>query len=364
MAKNQSLLSKANLPKVATAFRNAVENQMPPSKALQQLEPNRRLVSERAKQLFRLLLASGAEKAKSVAHFFANLEERLAKSSMGVTYKHFGFDSWKSFAEHVRRKIIAIKIDADNVKEFQKGMKGRKWWFMGDLWERYIKYGPVRRFLDDTAQDALNVINQRIKPGASYTMVDALNKEIKITKRFGKLLAGVEFILETEQGEKAYLDFGHIAFNKQGYSILPVPIEIKLPSAAGGVPKQFSEFVPRLRSAKKLIIKFEKSDLEKVKEHVGSGILKHEMKDGLIYAEIDHTKLVFDPLARNQIIVKPGRKEWGEVICPGKSPNIEIGVSTTTKGPIADRFFFWKFEVGVSRSPFERIFQAIFLGTK
>jgi hypothetical protein len=363
MVRKNSPLTSNKLSQVATALVDALKDQLPGgSKAVDELKPKPRLKSERAKQWFHLLRASAAEKAILMAHFFTNLEERLANSASGISYKHFGFDSWKSFAEYVENKVAGISSDAENVAEFTKGMNGRKWWFMGSiLFERYIKYGPVRRFLDEAAQDAYDFINAQIKPAAPYTMIDAWGNKHQQSQKFGKLSAGVEFVLETTEGEKAFLDFGHVAFNNTGYWILPTPTEIKLPRAAGQVSKQFSEFVPRLRRAKKLIVKFEKSDLTNLQKQVGYGIMKLEEMDGLIHAEIDHTKLVFDPLARNQIVVKPGFKEWGLVKHPNKSPNIDIGIGTTMKGK---GFFFWKFEVDVSRSPFEKLYRAIILGTR
>jgi hypothetical protein len=363
------ILTKAKIHAVATESVNAVNEQLPHSPSLQQLTtPRRRNQSERAGQLLRLLLSSADEKVRLAVHFFANLEQRLASNLTGMTHDHFGFADAKSFADYVKMKIIAMEAKTDNIAEFKKGMKGRKWWFIGSiLFERYIKYGPVRKFLDDTARDVLDVINKRIESGSPYKMVDFQNQPVGITERFGRLSAGLEFILETADGQKAYLDFGHIAFNQKGYWTLPTPTEIKLPWAAGRVTTQFSEFVPRLKDAKKLVVKFEKSDLENLKKQVGNGIVRLDEVDGLIHAEIQPGKLVFDPLARNQMVVKPGLKEWGEVKDPSNSPDINLGVGTTTRGfQVANKkergFFYWKAEVDISRTSFEKLYEIIFLG--
>jgi hypothetical protein len=195
-------------------------------------------------------------------------------------------------------------------------------------------------------------------------MVDLRNRPIKVTEGFGTPLAGLEFALETAKGEKAFLDFGHVAFTKGGHYVFPTPTEIKLPWAAGKVAKQLSEFVPRLKDAKKLLIGFARSDLEKLEQQVGSGIvkiLKSKEGDELVWAEMDLGKLVFDPQGRNQIVVKPGLKEWGEVKRPKGSSDLNIEIGTTAKG---GGFFYWKVEVGVNRTPFEKLYEAIFLGKK
>lgn len=363
MAKIKPPLTRTKVSSVAADSLSSAKENMPKGvKALDQLVPNRRTVGERAKQLLRLLLSSGAEKQRLATRFFADLEQRLARNSAGITYKHFGFDSWRSFAEYLKKKVTVIAADATDVGEFTKGMKGRKWWFIGGiLFERYIKYGPVRRFLDETARDARDVINDGIRTDASYKMVNAGNEQIRITEPFGRLSAGVEFVLETVHGEKAFLDFGHVAFNQKGYWILPTPTEIKLPRAAGKVAAQFSEFVPRLKEAKRLIVKFDRSDLEKLQQQLGKDKVRFDEADGLVHAEIDPSKLVFDPLARNQMVVKPGSKEWGTVKRPSKSPDVNIGVGTTTKG---GGFFYWRADVDVSRTPFENLYETVFLGRK
>ncbi len=374
MAGKNTRLSTTKL----NAVSSAVQENYPQPKALNQLTP-RAKVTARAKQLFYLLLASTADKAKLASYFFENLPKRLA--SVGERWKlppkDFNFVSWEAFAKYVKGRVLKIGLRTSDVREFTDDMKGRKWWFMGEiLWERYIKYGPVRKFLDDTAKDALKVINDQIKNNKSMRMVSAWNKSIPITSMFGELSAGVEFLLETADGEKRYLDFGHIAFNKEGHWILPTPTEIKLPSAAGQVAKQFSEFMSRFRDAKKLIVTFEETDLErlKIQEKIGTGIvnLKTEIVDGrkLVYAELDRSKMVFDPMARNQMVVRPGSEAWGTVKKLARSPNIDIGVGATAKDidvlkPFEKLGFnFWKIVVDTSRTPFEQFFEAIFLGKK
>ncbi|GHO98571.1 hypothetical protein KSF_086190 [Reticulibacter mediterranei] len=362
MPKTKSPLTKIKVTQIATASLEAMEKEIDSAKELRRLEEVSRLESERTRQLGHLLLASEAEKLKLTAIFFENLKERLvtALESVRLRYKDFDFKSWKDFAAFVQGKVTSIKVT--NIKKFERGLQGRKWWFIGSiLFERYIKYGPVRRFLDETAQDARNTINDSIRSNKSYTMIDAWNKLISVTKEFGELSAGVEFLLETVDGEKQFLDFGHIAFNRDGYWIIPTPTEIKLPSAAKKVAIQFSEFIDRLREAKKLIVKFQAADFGKLEKYVGSGIITLEKADEFAVAEIDRSKLVFDQNALNQMVVKPTKEAWGSVKKPAKSPNIDIDLGTTSQ---EGGFNYWKIEVDINRDPFQSLYQAIFLGTK
>ncbi|PLS84618.1 MAG: hypothetical protein CYG60_16970 [Actinobacteria bacterium] len=363
MAKKKPL-TKVRVKTVAAASLDDAKGQIPKGlRAMDELKPERKAGGDRAKQQLRLLLASGAKKIRLAAHFFANLEQRLASSASGVTYKQLGFDGWKSFAEHVKKKIIAMATDTRDLAEFKKGMKGRKWWFIGSiLFEPYVKHGPVRGFLDETARAALKVINDAVKADGHYAMVDLWNRPIKVTEGFGTPLAGLEFVLETATGKKAFLDFGHIAFTGSGHYVLPTPTEIKLPWAAGRVAGQFSEFLPRLKDAERLLVGFKKSDLKKLKKRVGSGvvrILEGKEGDELVWAEMDLKKLVFDPRGLNQMVVKPSRKEWGEVKRPKGTPDLNIDIGTTAKGGGS---FYWKIEVCVNRTPFEKIYEAILLG--
>lgn len=320
------------------------------------------LADRSAKELFKLLRASAIEKVALASHFFANIETRvnIVLSKHRLTYKDFGFSSQKEMSNYLKGRVARISVGNKPLPRFLRGMKGRKWMFIGAiLFERYIKFGPVSKYLYDTADNALSVINDEISKANVFLMVTIGNKPVQIKKIFGKLLTGTEFILETDKGKKQFLDFGHVAFNSDGNWIIPTPVEIKLPWASEEVAHQFSRFVSRINNAKKLIIVFEKSDLEVLKKQKGRGVIDIIEVDEKLHVEVDRSKMVFDPNARNQVVVVPELNAWLSSGKPPKQAEIDIDVQTSNKD---GGFSFWRFEVNVSREPFENLYNAIFLG--
>jgi len=340
MAPQVPELTLTKVKGVAVASLEAAKGELPEaSDTLEALKP--KSVDARAKALFRILIAGTGEKDALVAVFFKSLRENIEAvlKQAATSPKAFGFETIEAFCDELKKKMVNIRARAKTLSEFKNGMEGRKWWFIGKtLWEGYVKNGPFRTFLNETAQDALKVVNEQIRTDSSYRMVDAWGKPVNVTQEFRRLRAAVEF--RTADGRE-FLDFGHIAENKQGYWVIPTPTEIKQLMAAGEVAEQFGEFVPRVREGgNKILVRYEGTDA---------------------MVELDPRKLVFDPNARNQIVAMPSRAAWGSVKKPTASPDIDINVGTTTKG---GGFVFWKFEVSVSRTLFEKLYEAIFIGIR
>lgn len=344
MIKTKPLLSAAKLQAVSEAMIDVAKKESPQgSGVLEALkpkpDPKSSQILERAGQWFRLLRASAAEKSNLAAIFFKTLRNDLGTVLLRLKMepKQFGFASLDQMVEFLKAKLTKSRTRAKSIKGFLDGMEGRKWQFIGSvLFERYIKYGPVRRFLDETVRDALGEINRLIKTSSIYKMANAKGEAVLITDEFGPPKVGVEFL---DGNGKQFLDFGHVSLNKQGYWLLPTPTEIKQLEAAEGVDKQFGNFLRRIREAingkKNIYVRYEGADE---------------------FVPLDPNKLVFDPLAKNQIVVKPAREAWGSVGKPEKNPDIDIGVGVSGK----QDFFYWVFEVEVSRNSFEETFKAIF----
>jgi len=367
-------LSQAKVRSVNLASANAVQKQLPQrSIILDQLTP-KSVSKERAKQWFKLLLASDGNRIILVSVFFKNLHARLGRALDLVTLhpKSFGFVDLASMSKYIKEKLASSELRADNVKEFLRGMSGRKWHFIGKiLWERYIKYGPVRQYLDARAARILQAVNDEIKAEisntGSYKMFSIRNKEIPIKSEFGssryKLPAAVEFILESD-GRKEFIDFAHVAFNREGYWTMPNPTEIKLPWAAGGAPKQFSEYIGRLKAAKKLFAVFDEADYEMLKRQPGfKGV--GTPGDGKVIVELNPETLVFAPRGLKHAVVQPSKDAWQIVKPLSDSPEVTLGLGETAKGvgSLFDkdpRFNFLKYKVDASRAPFEVIYGAIF----
>lgn len=355
-------LSPAKLRQVASTGQRLAQEKLPAqTKVLTQLNPKPMLVNDRGRQLFKALRASTAEKAALVRQFFANIEQRIAVvlRQTNLSPKQFGFDTEAEMCRYLQGRVTGLNVKGKSLGRFLRGMEGRKWWFIGALlFERYIKFGPLSRYLYATANTALAIINKSISAGG-FKMRDIFNNPILIKKRFGKLTTGMEFVLETDKGEKQFLDFGHVAFNEDGHWIIPTPVEIKQPGAAGSVASQFSRFVARIKSAKKMYILFEKSDQATLEKYKGKGVLDIQEVDGKLRVEVDSSKLVFDPDARNQIVVTPDPQFWASGGPAKKTPSVEIDVDATSK---AGGFNFWRFNVSVSLNPFQKMYEAVFLG--
>jgi len=351
------LLTKSKLAAAAASTLKPLEDELPEAKnALAQMQPEPVTVTSRAKQLYRILVASASERAYLVASFFKDLvpNVKVALLAAKLSYRAFGFKSLEEMCEYLKNRLTAISAEDRTLEQFANGMRGRKWWFIGTiLFERFIKFGPVRQFLDETARDALGVLNERIQPGKAVRMVRADGSGMLVRERFGPAAAGLEF--HTPDGRQS-LDFGHIAFNKDGQWLLPTPTEIKLPSASKGVARQFADFMRRMLENKVVLVTIDAQDFKQLGPGA-QGLKAAPLEGGLVQLELPTDKLVFDPLARNQMVVRPGRRAWGEVKDLEKGPDVDIGVSATTK---YESFNFWTLDVDVSRTPFETLYKAVF----
>lgn len=356
-------LSAEKIKLVANAGKLLAEEQLPNKlKLIDQFKTKASMADDRARQMFKMLRTSAAEKAVLARQFFANIEQRIGAVliEMRLSPKHFGFETQEELSRYLRERVANINVNGKSLGRFLRGMEGRKWWFIGALlFERYIKYGPVSKYLYDTAISALSVINKSIESEGGFRMRDIYNKQILVKSKFGRLTTGMEFVLETEKGEKQFLDFGHVAFNDEGHWTIPTPVEIKQPGAAQSVASQFSRFVSRIKNAKKLIIIFEKEDMNTLENYKGKGVIDIQEVDGKLHVEVDSSKLVFDPDSHNQIVVTPDPKFWASAGPAKRNPNVDIDVEATSK---AGGFNYWRFNVEVSLNPFQKMYEAVFLG--
>ena len=380
---------------VAAVFGGSLKGAAALADGVGQRKPRQRpaLTPNSSKRLFHVLKAPAAAKAKLLTELFKDIKARLGtvvvKHNMKALAKHFGFKNDPAFIDHLRARVAAMELRDGSFSEFHGGALGRQNAFMGILFEFTVKYGPMRKLIESLSAGAVSTTNNDIaraaKTGVSHVMHDATGKNINVDKRFSKALIANAFDIDTVDGVKESLDFGPVSFNKDGQWFIPMPVEIKLPRAAGGVAGQFVQFPERLAAAMKagkaVFAYFDADDLEDLNKHVGKGaILGQETIDGraMVKVKLDPAKLVFrsdeihGPMSRNQLVTQPDIDVWnpanptaipvlvpGEKVVIGKAGGqpISLDVAASAKGGGLN---FWRMLVPTKRELFIDLYTAIF----
>jgi hypothetical protein len=351
------------------------------------------LTAKSSKRLFDVLKATAARKTQLLAELFKDMAKRLnavmKKHAMNGIAKYFGFSDEKAFIDHLRARVEAMELRDGSFAEFHSGALGRQNAFIGILFELTVKYGPVRKLIESLAQGAMETINDDIrlatKAGAAHAMHDAKGKRIDVSKPFSKPLTANAFDIDTKEGVKESLDFGPVGFNEDGQWCIPLPVEIKLPRAAGGVAGQFVEFPQRIAAAikagKSVFAYFDASDADKLKKRLGnSAILDKNFIDGrpMVKVALDPAKLVFNsgelygPMNRNQLVTQPDIDIWNPanpnalptlkpgdkvVIAEIAGQPVSLDVAASAKGKGLN---YWRMRVPAKRELFIDLYTAIF----
>jgi hypothetical protein len=351
------------------------------------------LTAKSSKRLFDLLGASAAEKAKLIAELFKDTAKRLGavmkKHAMHGIAKYFGFNDEKAFIEHLRARISAMELRDGSFAEFHSGALGRQNAFIGILFELTVKYGPVRKLIESLATGAMDSINSDIrlaaKAGAAHAMHDAKGKQVDVSKPFSKPLTANAFDIDTSEGAKESLDFGPVSFNEDGLWCIPLPVEIKLPRAAGGVARQFVEFAQRIAAAikagKSVFAYFDAADTAALTKRVGkAAILGQEIIDGrpMVKVALDPSKLVFNsdrthgPMSRNQLVTQPDIDVWNPAnptALPASLPDEKIVIGKVDGQPVSldvaasakgKGLNYWRMRIPAKRELFIDLYAAIF----
>ncbi len=221
----------------------------------------------RVQRLYELISTDVAERGQRLLEVMDRLRRDLPQvlDKLPLKLKHLGFQGLDGLVKYMGGALQTMETDATSRAEFARGLKGWRWNFVGRvLFERLVKYHPkLDEFFRSAAKAFLGVLNEAIPATSAAkerkrfptTLVDAFGKVREVKSRFGprSLRKVLEFRLVGADGvERAYTDFGFIAKNSEGVWAA-MPIEIKMPTALSGVAKQFSEFVPRLAEATKVI---------------------------------------------------------------------------------------------------------------
>ena len=351
------------------------------------------LTAKSSKRLFDLLGASAAQKTKLIAELFKDTAMRLQgvmkKHTMKVLAMFFGFNNEKAFIEHLRARVAAMELSDGSFPEFHSGALGRQNAFIGILFELTVKYGPVRKLIESMAGGGMDTINNDIKrstkAGAAHTMHDAKGRSVNVTKPFSKPLTANAFDIETKKGLKEFLDFGPVGFNEDGQWCIPLPVEIKLPRAAGGVAEQFVKFPERIAAAikdgKSVFAYFDAVDSDALAKRIGkSAILDAGDIDGrpMVKVALDPGKLVFNsdelygPMSRNQMVVQPDIDVWNPAnptALPSLKPAEKWVVGTAGGQPVSlevaasmkgRSLNYWRILVPAKRELFIDLYAAIF----
>lgn len=352
------------------------------------------LTAKSSERLFNLLGASPAQKAKLIAELFKDMGKRLQwvmnKHKMKGLVMYFGFKDDKALIEHLRARVAAMELPDDgSPKEFHSGALGRQHAFMGILFELTVKYGPVRELIESMAAGGMDTINNDIKrakkAGAAHSMHDAKGKIVNVSKPFSKPLTANAFDIGIKKDLKESLDFGPVGFNEDGQWCIPLPVEIKLPRAAGGVAEQFVKFPERIAAAikdgKSVFAYFDAGDRDKLAKRIGkSAILDAGDIDGrpMVMVALDPAKLVFNsgelygPMSRNQMVVRPDIDVWNPAnptalpslkpadkwvvgTAGGQPVSLEVAASMKGRG-----FNYWRTLVPAKRELFIDLYAAIF----
>ena len=216
-------------------------------------------------------------------------------------------------------------------------------------------------------------------------MHDAKGRSVNVTKPFSKPLTANAFDIETKKGLKEFLDFGPVGFNEDGQWCIPLPVEIKLPRAAGGVAEQFVKFPERIAAAikdgKSVFAYFDAVDSDALAKRIGkSAILDAGDIDGrpMVKVALDPGKLVFNsdelygPMSRNQMVVQPDIDVWNPAnptALPSLKPAEKWVVGTAGGQPVSlevaasmkgRSLNYWRILVPAKRELFIDLYAAIF----
>lgn len=351
------------------------------------------LSAEASARLLKLIRSVGAEKGQQVGALLKRARDLLGavatKYSIKSLGRLLGFADDEALMKYLHARLMALEAQDKSDAEFHAGALGRQNAFLGELFELCVKYGPFRRIVSALADGALDVINREIADAAGsgrvHQMNDAAGKTVKVGRPFSKSVVGNAFDIDTAKGEKGWLDFGAVGFNKDGQWCLPLPVEIKLPRAAGAVAEQFADFLRRITAAaeagRKVFAYFDAADEAAIVKFVGkAAVVGVEQVDGrpMVKVALDPRKLVFNPdelynaMRLNQLVVRPDARVWRPqepqalpqlrpepkfVIdaVDGRPVSVEVSASSKGKG-----FNFWRMLVPVERSLLLDVYAAIF----
>jgi hypothetical protein len=381
--------------KVASAFGASLKGAVALSQKSAAIKRRRNpaLSIKSSQQLFDLFKSSSEQRGKLLTELFKDAESRfkavLQKYSLRSIGVYFGFADDKAMLEQVRARVMAMKKSNDgSFKEFHSGAIGRENDFIGRvLFEFTIKYGPIRRLIEGLASDGMWTINQDIKRaakiGKAHVMLDANNRGVKVSKPFSDPLTANAFAIDTVDGAKESLDFGSVGFNPDGQWSIPLPIEIKLPRAAGGVAGQFAEFPTRIAEAikegKSVFAYFDAKNAESLRKLIGKAALVGQIEDidgrQMVKVVLDPSKLVFSgdeiygPI-RNQMVITPGIDAWNPAnptALPQLEPPKKFVLETFGGQPVsldvaasAKGFNYWRMAFPVKREFLIDVYKAIF----
>jgi hypothetical protein len=351
------------------------------------------LTANSSKRLFEVLKATAARKTQLLSELFKDTAKRLGavvkKHAMHGLAKYFGFKDEKAFIEHLRARVAAMELRDGTPGEFHSGALGRQNAFIGILFELTVKYGPVRKLIESLAAGGIDAINDDIrratKAGGMHAMHDAKGNRADVAKPFSKPLTANAFDIDTSEGAKESLDFGSVGFNEDGQWLIPVPVEIKLPRAAGGVAGQFVAFPQRIAAAIKagrsVFAYFDAADADTLKKRIGkAAIIGEEIIDGrpMVKVALDPAKLVFNssevhgPMSRNQMVAQPDIDVWNPAnptALPASVPDdkvvigdiggqaVSLDVAASAKGK---GFNYWRLRIPAKRELFIDLYAAIF----
>lgn len=351
------------------------------------------LTAKSNKRLFDLLKASAAQRAELLADLFKDMGTRfkavMQKHALKGLAIYFGFKDEKVMIERLRARVMAMELRDASFPEFHSGALGRQNAFIGVLFEFTIKYGPIRKLIESLADGAMHTINEDIKraakAGAACVMHDASGKRVKVARPFSNPLTANAFDIDTADGVKESLDFGPVGFNPDGQWCIPLPVEIKLPRAAGGVAGQFVEFPERIAAAikagKSVFAYFDASDADVLGKRIGkAAIVGLDIIDGrpMVKVALDPAKLVFNsgelygPMSRNQLVVRPDIDYWNPAdptALPNLKPADKVVIGTVGDQPVSmdvaasakgDGLNYWRMLVPAKRALFIDLYAAIF----
>lgn len=261
----------------------------PPGAAAHALALKPMSAPQRRKLLFDLLTSDPettarlALLAKVDSVLRVEVPQRMAKTPFKP--RHFGLQTAEEVPGLLSDRLARMETGAASLSEFETGLGGWLSNVAGSVYfERLVKYEPgLVQFIDHLGKDLVLLMNTdlAVRPRA---LLGVDGKPRTVSQAFGETQRVVKFSLEGADGViREFTDFGRLAPNPEGWWGL-LPIEVKLERAASGVAGQFSEFLPRLALARKLIAVVLEGGTE-VERHIEPSqlvFLRHELGQTVI----------------------------------------------------------------------------------
>lgn len=357
-------------------------------------KPVAALTSQANRFLFEMLGSTGAARIAKIAKLTEHLTVRLKavadEHKVTSVPKVLGFRSDKHFSDFIAARLNEMTLRDDSLREFSEGSAGRLNAFLGKLFEFPVKHGEVSKHIQEMslnvwAQQNKEIVAELAKKAGKFHMNDAQGNAVPVKSKFSGLLKAFSFDIETADGNKESLDFGHVSVNSEGLINVPLPVEIKLPRAASGVAAQFLSFPERIAAAiaakLKVIGYFSADQAEELgKLHGVDNVGQPQVVDGhnVVAVKLDPAKFVFsakqdlDYMSFNRVLVRPDGRYWNpadprkmqlsmpsQVFALGKynRKDVSMEISSSEKGA---GFIYWRMQVPVERRFLVDIYRAIF----